>query len=164
MILVLLFILFFIFPKSALAVCPVCTVAVGAGLSASRFLGIDDVITGVWIGGIIVSSGLWLSSWLKNKGYKVRYLDFISVLTFFAFVVLPLYWGHIIGIKNNTLWGVDKVLLGILVGILVFTFGVWFDGFLRKKNNGKVYFYYQKVIIPVFSLTFTSFIFYLILS
>lgn len=37
-----------IFAKKALAVCPICTVAVGAGVGLSRCLGIDDSITGLW--------------------------------------------------------------------------------------------------------------------
>ena len=40
--------LFFAIP--AKAICPVCTVAVGAGIGLSRWLGIDDSITGLWIG------------------------------------------------------------------------------------------------------------------
>ena len=34
--------------SAAGAVCPVCTVAVGAGLEGARLLGVDDVITGIW--------------------------------------------------------------------------------------------------------------------
>jgi len=32
------------------AVCPVCTVAAGAGVGLSRWLGIDDIIIGLWVG------------------------------------------------------------------------------------------------------------------
>lgn len=157
-----LFLFLFGLVKPTLAVCPVCTVAVGAGLGISRFLGIDDVIAGIWIGGLIVSSGLWFSSWLSNKNWRIPYADFVSVLIFYLFVIPPLYWAGMIGIKGNTLWGIDKIILGIFVGSLVFIFGVWLDKFLKKKNNGKVYVYYQKVIIPVFLLSVASFIFYLI--
>jgi hypothetical protein len=80
----------------------------------------------------------------------------------FVFVIPPLYWSHFIGIKGNTFWGVDKILLGTLIGSFVFLLGVWLDGWLRNKNNGKVFIYYQKVIVPVFLLTLTSFIFYLL--
>ncbi|MBU2577676.1 hypothetical protein KKA69_02480 [Patescibacteria group bacterium] len=44
------------------AVYPVCTITVGAGLGISRWLGIDDSIPGLWIGGLILSSGLWLAA------------------------------------------------------------------------------------------------------
>ncbi|MCX6758247.1 MAG: hypothetical protein NTX14_00895, partial [Candidatus Nealsonbacteria bacterium] len=50
--------------RPALAVCPICTVAVGAGLGLSRWFGIDDSISGLWIGGLIVSFILWTIDWL----------------------------------------------------------------------------------------------------
>lgn len=81
---VLFFLLLFIFPKTTLAVCPLCTVAVGTGLGFSRFLGIDDVITGIWMGGLIVSSALWFSAWLEKKNYKIPYRDFFLCFCFFC--------------------------------------------------------------------------------
>jgi len=144
------------------AVCPICTVAVGAGLGISRWLGIDDTVTGIWIGGLILSSGLWLADWIGKKGWKVPYKEAISVGLFFLFVVPPLYWGKMIGLSGNTLWGLDKVLLGTVVGSIIFLLGVWLDKWLRTTNEDKVYIYYQKVIIPVFLLSLVSFVFYLI--
>ena len=38
--------------RVAHAVCPVCTVAVGAGLGLAEWLGIDDSISGLWIGAL----------------------------------------------------------------------------------------------------------------
>jgi len=146
------------------AVCPICTVAVGAGLGISRWLGIDDTVTGIWIGGLILSSGLWLADWIGKKGWKVPYKEAISVGLFFLFVVPPLYWGKMIGLVGNTLWGIDKVLLGITIGSTLFLLGVWLDKWLRTTNSDKVYVYYQKVIIPVFLLSVASFVFYLITS
>ena len=78
------------------------------------------------------------------------------------FVIPPLYWSKMIGITGNILWGVDKVLLGTVKGAGMFLLGVVIDKWLRTTNNGKVYVYYQKVIIPVFLLSVTSFILYLI--
>ena len=49
------------------AVCPVCTIAVGASLGLSRWLGVDDTISGLWIGGLIVSTTLWTYSWMKKR-------------------------------------------------------------------------------------------------
>ena len=45
--------------SAADAVCPVCTVAVGAGLEGMRLLGVDDVITGIWAGGLTLSLFFW---------------------------------------------------------------------------------------------------------
>ncbi len=41
----------FLGANSAQAICPICTIAVGAGVGFSRYLGIDDTIAGLWIGG-----------------------------------------------------------------------------------------------------------------
>ncbi|PIS13789.1 hypothetical protein COT65_02250 [Candidatus Shapirobacteria bacterium CG09_land_8_20_14_0_10_47_13] len=78
------------------------------------------------------------------------------------FVIPPLYWSKMIGLPGNTLWGIDKILLGTIFGSFIFLLGVAFDKWLRTLNNGKVYVYFQKVIVPVFLLSLTSYIFYLI--
>lgn len=150
------------FPSPVHAVCPVCTVAVAAGLGISRWIGIDDSVTGVWIGGLILSSGLWLADWISKKKWKVPYPKFLSVLLMALFVIPPLYWSKMIGLSGNTLLGIDKILLGTIIGSIIFLIGVGIDKWLRTTNSGKVYIYYQKVIIPVFLLSIISFIFYLI--
>jgi len=152
----------FIFPIKTHAVCPVCTVAVGAGLGLSRVIGIDDSVTGVWIGALVLSSGLWIADWIKRKKWKIPFSEFISTLIMLIFVIPPLYWSKMIGLSGNTLWGIDKIILGILIGSIIFILGVFFDKWLRATNNGKVYIYFQKVIIPLFLLSIISFILYLI--
>ena len=152
----------FTFPTPAHAVCPVCTVAVAAGLGISRWIGIDDSVTGVWIGGLILSSGLWLADWIGKRGWKIPYPKLLSVLLMALFVIPPLYWSKMIGLPGNILWGIDKVLLGTAIGSLVFLLGVGIDKWLRTTNGSKVYIYYQKVIVPVFLLALTSLLFYLI--
>lgn len=158
----LLTIAFLSFPSTAYAVCPVCTVAVGAGLGVSRWIGIDDSVTGIWVGGLILSSGLWMADWIERKRWKLPYPKMLSVLLMTLFVIPPLYWSHMIGISGNVLWGIDKVLLGTLIGSIVFLMGVGVDVWLRTFNDGKVYVYFQKVIVPVFLLTLSSFVFYLL--
>jgi hypothetical protein len=159
-----LFILSFLFAfsKPTYAVCPVCTIAVGAGVGVSRWIGIDDTVTGLWIGGLIISSGLWLANWIRKKNWKIPYPEVLSTLLMLIFVIPPLYWSKMIGISNNVLLGIDKVILGTIVGSILFLSSIRIDKILRKTNNGKVYIYYQKVILPVLFLSITSFIFYLI--
>lgn len=150
------------YPQGVVAVCPICTVTVGAGLGIFRFLEIDDTIFGVWIGGLILSASLWLASFLKRRNIVFPFLEFFSAILLFAITLLPMYWNKTIGQPLNTLWGADKIILGIFVGGSVFLLGVWADQFLRRLNNGKIFMYYQKVILPIFFLTMASFIFYLI--
>lgn len=154
--------LIFLFPVSVNAVCPVCTVAVAGGLGMSRWIGIDDTVTGIWIGGVILSSGLWLADWMGKKGWKMPFKELVSIILFYLFVIPPLYWTKMIGVRGNILWGIDKIVLGIVIGSTLFLCGVWLDKWLRSMNQGKVYVYFQKVIAPVFLLTLGSFILYLV--
>lgn len=148
------------FAKPVLAICPVCTVAVCAGVGLSRWLGIDDLISGVWIGGLIVSFIFWTIDWLDKKkvSFKSRWLVISAV--FYALVIIPLYLKDIVGHPANTFLGMDKLLFGIAVGSLVFLLSVWFHAFLKTKNQGKSYFPYQKVAVPIAFLLIISLIFY----
>lgn len=158
----LFFLFALIFAVPVKAVCPICTVAVAGGLGFSRWLGIDDSIMGVWIGGLILSSGFWMADWASKRAWQIPYPKLLANLVMFLFVIPPLYLGKIIGVAGNTLWSVDKILLGTGVGMLLFYAGMKLDQYLRTTNEGKVYIYYQKVIAPVLALTLGSFGLFLI--
>lgn len=155
-----LFLFIFLFaPAKALAVCPVCTIAVGAGLGLSRWLGIDDSVSGVWVGGLIISSGLWLSAFLEKKNIKFPFRSLVSVFAFYVMVIPPLYVGKVIGHPFNKLLGIDKLVLGTIIGSVLFIAGTRVDAYLRSINNGKVHVYYQKVILPISFLIIGSLVF-----
>ena len=150
--------------KIAEAVCPLCTIAVGAGVGLSRYLGIDDTITGLWLGALILSSSLWLIDWFEKKKIKFFARNQIAIASFYLIVLLPLYFSGIIGHKYNTLFGIDKLLLGCFLGTIIFIKAVFADKYLRKLNNNKVILPYQKVVIPVVFLIIASIIVYLLLG
>ena len=147
-----------LFTNTAYAVCPVCTVAVGAGLGISRALGIDDAVTSVWIGGLILSMSFWLIDWLRKKkkleigNWK---LEILVIIIMYLLTLLPLWYGKYIGRPNNTLWGTDKILFGTFAGSIAFMIGKWADQKIREKK-GKQLFVYQKVVFPVSALLLTS--------
>jgi hypothetical protein len=147
---------------SAQAVCPVCTVAVSAGIGLSRWLGVDDIVTGVWVGGLIVSVSIWTLDWLGKK--KLRFQgDQVSVAAlYYLFALVPLWYSGLIGHPLNTLWGVDKLLLGTGTGSVAFVLAAWLHEVLKKRNGGKSYFPFQKVALPVSALAVTSSLAYII--
>jgi len=159
-----LFISFFglLFAKSALAVCPVCFVAVSSGVGLCRWLGIEDDVTGLWIGGVIVSLIFWTLDWMKKKNISFAFTKTVVFFSYYVLVVVPLYFLGVMGHPLNKILGIDKLLFGIISGSLIFLFSVWLNEFLKKKNNGKVFFPYQKVVIPVSLLIITSLLFYFI--
>lgn len=144
------------------AVCQLCTIVAISGLGLSRYFGVDDTIAGVWIGALLISSALWTNNILKMKNIKFPLRKSVIIFSFYALTILPLYWMDMIGIPYNKLWHVDKVLLGIFVGTLLFLLGVLLDLVLRALNDCKVYFYFQKVILPISFIILATLIFYII--
>ena len=144
----------------ALAVCPLCTIAVGAGIGLAQWLGIDDTISGLWIGGLAASLIGWTVSWLNDKNIRFFGRKIIVAVFYYTLLVWPLYWHGIMGHALNKLWGIDKLLLGIIVGSILFVISVCCYEYLKKYNQNKAYFPLQKVIMPVVVLAVASLIFY----
>lgn len=155
---ILLTLFFGSFPAQAF--CPVCVVAVGAGLEISHYLGIDDTITGLWIGALLVSLSILTLGWLEKKKYNFAGRKFSVFFAFYFLTIFPLYWAKLMGQPFHTFWGIDKLLLGIIFGSVIFFLGNMLNSYFKKKNNDKVYFPFQKVILPVGLLFILSFIFY----
>lgn len=146
------------------AVCPVCTVAVGAGIGLAECFGINDIITGVWIGGFLMSLSLWTLSWLEEKKINFRGKKFVVVSGYYLLTLLPLYFVGILGKPFNKVCGIDKLILGVIIGSGAFLLAGFFNYYLKKKNNGKAYFPFQKVILPVIFLLISSLIIYFLIK
>jgi len=150
-------------PIKALAICPLCAVAVGAGVGLSQWLGIDDSITGLWIGGLTVSLIMWTIGWLDSKNIRFKGRKIITTLAYYLLIVFPLYYPlAIIGHPFNKLWGIDKLILGVIFGSLAFFIGAMWYIYLKQKNKDHAYFPFQKVVMPIIPLIILSFIFYFI--
>jgi hypothetical protein len=145
---------------SALAVCPICTFAVGAGIGLAQYFGIDDTITAIWIGGLIVSLIAWTIHWCDKKNLHFHGRKIFITIIYYCAVIVPLYIYGMMGHTLNKMWGMDKILLGIIVGSVVFFSGVIVSDQLKKKNDDNVYFPFQKVVIPVLPLIILSLVFY----
>lgn len=145
----------------AMAVCPVCTIAVVGGVTLSEYLGIDDLIAGLWIGGLIVSMSLWTIEWLNNKNIKFMLR---KPLIFIGYGYLTYYSLETANLLKNcqTLWGYNKLILGSVIGMIIFSAGVIIDKIMRQKTEGKAKFPFQKVVMPVGALAIVSIVFYFI--
>ncbi|MDP1845172.1 MAG: hypothetical protein Q8L09_00305 [Candidatus Moranbacteria bacterium] len=146
--------------KSALAVCPVCTIAVGAGLGLAQWLGIDDSVSGLWIGALIVSMSIWTVNWLNGKNIKFKGRKILIFAAYYIIVVIPLYWKGMIGHPLNRLCGIDKLLFGIILGTILFSAGVLFHNYIRKRNGDISYFKGQKIVFGIAPLVIASIILY----
>lgn len=142
------------FIPTVYAQCPVCIVTVGGGLFIAKKLGIDDLLTALWISGLNVAISFWFVTFIK----KPKFLKNPFLWTIIMFISTYIYLASTKQMyhKNSTFMHVDKVLIGLILGTLVWLLGIGLDKLIRKYNNGKVLFYYQKVIVPLFLLLATS--------
>lgn len=150
----------FFFVTKVYAMCPVCTVAVAAGVGLARWLKIDDTITGLWIGGLAVSLIMWTNNYLNKKNVNFFGRKILVFIGYYALIVLPLYFTNILGHPLNRIFGIDKLALGIAVGSILFYVGAEWYHYLKDRNGGHANFPFQKVVMPVAPLIIMSVIFY----
>ena len=150
------------FVPMAMAVCPVCTVAVGAGLEGMRLLGVDDVITGIWAGALTLSIFLWTVGWLKKRGVKNAFLQIGLPFIIYYGLLAAVYALPGVEFGATTLWGIDKFLLGIIVGTIAFYLGARWYVRIKRKNGGHAQFAFQKVVVPLSFLVVVTIVFWLI--
>jgi len=141
--------LFVITITSAYAVCPVCTVAVGAGLEGARLLGVDDVITGIWAGALMLSLFFWTVSWLQKRNVKNLFLQIIAPFILYYLLLAGVYLMPGINFGEQKIFGIDKFLLGVIVGTIAFYFGARWYKKIKRENGGHAKFAFQKVIVPI---------------
>lgn len=141
-------------------VCPVCVVAIGAGLGLSRWLGIDDVVSSVWIGAFLIAITSWTLSYIKKKGWSFQDDGIVITLAYLLLTFIPLYYAGIVGHPLNQIFGIDKIIFGSTIGAIFLFVGHWLHLYLKKLNKGKSFFPYQRVAVPVIILIITSLILY----
>jgi len=151
------------FSAVAKAICPICVVAVGAGLGFSRWIGVDDVISSIWIGALLLAIIMWTLTWFKKKGWVFSYDWAVVALAYYLLTYVPLYYAGILGHPLNTIFGLDKIIFGTLAGTAVFLLAHRLHLYLKQKNSGKSFFPYQKVVLPVASLLLVSLILWIII-
>jgi hypothetical protein len=161
----LFFVISFLYSKAALAVCPVCTVAVVGGIELSRYLGVDDSVTGLWVGGLTVSLIFWTIDWMNRKNIHFKGRKILIAFGYYALVVLPLYFLKIIHLRLPRYetfcgCGIDKMTVGLASGSIVFLIGALLYEYFKKKNGGHAHFPYEKIVFPIAPLIILSVVFY----
>lgn len=142
-----------VLPQSVSANCPVCILTVGGGLFIAEKLGIDNLLVSIWLSGLNTAIAFWLASKVKNKLLNNPFLWSVG---FYMLTIIYLLFSKQIGSSTNKFMGIDKTLLGMTIGIIVFLISYLIDQYIRHKNNNKVLFPYQKVVIPFVLLLITT--------
>lgn len=144
------------FIKPIYATCPVCIVAVGGGLWIAEKLGVDELLAAIWIGALVTAAAIVLADKFRRIKLPKPEISWSVIFYFLTLATLKIQ-----GKLNNPyckIWGVCKIWLGITIGTIVFWLGVLLDRWLRTKNKNKVFFPFQKVVLPLLAVLLTSLI------
>ena len=138
------------------AQCPVCVITVGGGLILAKKLGIDDLLVSIWLSGFNTAIAFWIASGIKKKIFNNPIL---WSLGFYAMTIGYLIYTKQINHPGNKYLGIDKVFFGMTVGLFSAILAIGIDKLLRKSNKNKIYFPYQKVVVPLVLLILTTIFF-----
>lgn len=147
--------------KPAYAHCPLCVAGAGAGLSLSRVLGIDDSITGIWLGAFLGSMSFWTNNSINKTyilGQKFWLYLFVFISTIYSFYRFGLVNEH-----NGLLLNLPKLIFGMLVGGILFYLIDIINNFIRQKK-GKVLFNYQPMVFSLGVIVIASLVMFGLLN
>lgn len=147
------------FSQTVFAICPLCTLVVGGGVGLSHWLGVDDTISGLWIGGLTMSLIIWTVSWLNQHNIHFKGRKILITTLYYLLIIGSLQIQGWLGHSNNQLCGIDKLLLGLIVGSIFFLAGSLTYDFIKTKRK-KAHFPFEKIVLPILPLIILSFLFY----
>jgi hypothetical protein len=147
----------------AYAQCPVCIVTIGGGMFLAKKLGIDDFLVSIWISALNTAISFWLASKFSGSAsggkYKLLKNPWFLSLIMLGLTLFYFQFTNQIGHASNRLLGIDKIIFGQTLGMLVMFLGNFIYGFTKYKNGGKTLFPYAKVAFPFMSVLITTLVF-----
>lgn len=153
-------------PQAVEAHCPLCVAGAAAGVTLTRWVGIDDSITGVWIAALLGAMSFWFYNWLLAKSFFVKkYKRIVKPLIYFLvwFLTIWSFYKFQLVIRMVQIFGLDKLTFGMLTGGILFYLVDLGDNLLIQKT-GKVYFPYQRVVVSLGSMIVLSLAIYILIN
>ena len=118
----------------AQAFCP-CIVAAAAGIAVARYFGVNDIVTGLWIGAMLYLTGIWTEDEIKKYlRKKNRYDDYarhkkiaMHLALVYGITAMSVwflwYFGYFSGF-SVIVYGarINSLLLGTMIGVALTLF------------------------------------------
>lgn len=137
---------YLLMPSVVQAHCPLCVAGAGAGLTLSRWIGLDDSIMGIWLAAFLAAVSFWsfLSLVRRIKKPDLIWLKPAIYVLIFATTIWSFYQFNLV-IRMEKMYGLDKLTFGIIAGGVAFYF-LEIVNDLIIKIRGKSLFPYQRLI------------------
>lgn len=136
---------------------PVCAIGIASGLGISRLIGIDDLTLGLWIGALILSLSIQFNIFLSKKGKSFPFSFWVIFGGTWLLSFLPIL-KIITSDPSCNIFGFPRVICGSILGVLTLFLVDKANNIIINKHDKKVYFYYQRVIVPIIGLLIISII------
>ncbi len=143
-----LFFFSFLFIREAYAHCPLCTIGAAAAAGGAAYLGVSQIVIGLFIGAFAVSIGWWVSRLIKKKYIPfqktliVLFSFFTTILPLLAFMesIYPFYisWAGEYGSLLNRTYILNIFLVGSIIGGIIVCITPWMSSQITKLRHGKM--------------------------
>lgn len=141
--------------------CPLCVAGAGIGLTLTRWVGVDDSISGIWLAAFLGAMAFWSEALIKDRELKLKLRPLIYI-GIFAATIWSFYKFNLI-LRMVQIFGFDKLTFGMIVGGAVFYLVDLADDLIIKKS-GKVFFPYQRIIVSLGSIVLVSLAMYVLIN
>lgn len=152
-----------VLPAAAVAnpACPICTIAIGAGVGVAQKLGVPVAIVGLWAGALLTLLGYWLVKFFDKRGWKFWGRNALLI----GLSVAMIAFAYVGDIDYSPQWFmgfiyIDPILFGTLVGMILFILVEKLYERMKAKNGGHAHFSFERVVLPVVVLALASWVMY----
>lgn len=134
--------------KVVQAHCPLCTVGAAAAAGGAAWLGVSEIVIGLFMGAFAVSIGWWMSRVIKRQ--LIPFQRPAIILFSFATTIIPLLSilggihpvyvsiGGDYGSWLNRTYLLNLFLIGSIIGGFVVTITPWLSSRITKIRSGKM--------------------------
>ena len=137
--------------------CPICTIAIGAGVGVAESLGVPTSVVGLWAGALLTLLGYWAIKYFDKRGWNFWGRNALLI----AISVAMIGFAYVGDIDYSPVWVcgvlyIDPILLGALIGMILFILVEKLYEWMKRKNGGHAHFPFERVVLPVVVLALAS--------
>ena len=149
------FIMLLALAQKSFAHCPLCVVATGSIVATTRVMGVDDAITGTFVGAFIISTALW-SDKILSKKFKIN-VPFQPYLLSFAFIALTFlsFFAFVPAVAESEfvkIMGIERFSFGLVAGSIIILLSFEAHNLLRRNNGNRNHIPFQGIALPIIVL------------